>query len=61
MRTAITISILILIITPSFAQLDRSKAGDTKKFEIKYESDLTDMSPIDPNTTESDGELFRAI
>jgi len=29
--------------------------------EVKYKSDLTDISPIDPNTMESDGELFRAI
>lgn len=29
--------------------------------EVKYKSELTDLPPIDPNTIESDGELFRAI
>lgn len=29
--------------------------------EVKYKSDLTDISPIDPNTIESDGELFRTM
>lgn len=29
--------------------------------EVKYKSELTDLPPIDPNTIESDGELFRAL
>ncbi len=29
--------------------------------EVKYNSELTDLPPIDPNTIESDGELFRAV
>ena len=39
----------------------RVVANARRPLEVKYKSDLTDIQPIDPNTIESDGELFRAV